>query len=39
MEIELGGGWCVRVDRDVDAVALGRVRRTPDPLPWAFSLR
>jgi transposase len=25
MEIELGGGWCVRVDRDVDATALDRV--------------
>ena len=25
MEIELGGGRCVRVDRDVDTEALGRV--------------
>ena len=25
MEIDLGGGQCVRVDRDVDAQALGRV--------------
>jgi transposase len=25
IEIELGGGRCVRVDRDVDAQALGRV--------------